>query len=695
MLNVVDKLNLKDILNGDVYNIPMYQRNYAWGYDEILQLLQDIADFASEDNLHKENEHTKDEKSYYVGTLVVSQYDKNKYEVIDGQQRLTTITLIMLALLQKKESIKGDLSWYKTVNLNFEARENSNYTLQKIFNYSDKSSNNSFYEENKDNEAIWQGFFKCIKNNLENLLKEHGISIDQYTSCFLNKIKIIRIKVPYDTDLNHYFEIMNSRGQQLEQHEIVKAKLMAFLPNDTACRTFNKIWEACSSMHKYVQFNFAKEQSKKLFTDDGLGILRAKLSFDDLVDIINCNIGSCDIAGNESEKSFVDLFIEDNLKNKYSKPADNSSDEENETYRSIINFPNFLLQVLKVFIQSDHDLQQDNKYIVTLDDKTLLQTFQYVLELHQHKELFVKNFILNLLKIKTLFDLYIIKRHDERWSLNKPVRYNSKKNSNNDEIRYISSFTSNNEIAIIMAQSMFHVSSTSQIYKNWLFASLLYLSSLSAENCNIDASLYLKFFNDLAKAYMLDHYLAKEDKSLSFDKIIIAKGSKPTNSIDDIEWQNINIDIIDYKEDDVIPGEMIDNFVFNYYDYILWLDGAKVRSNFTFGYRNSVEHFYPQHPLEGNNELKANILQSFGNLCLVSSSINSKFSNNMPEAKLGNFGTDPEALKTYSLKLRNMFDLVKANIVKDNIPWSEETILKQEQEAKIKISESLKTKSEK
>ena len=64
---------------------------------------------------------------------------------------------------------------------------------------------------------------------------------------FLNKVHIIHYRVPKDVDLNHYFEVMNSRGEQLEKHEIVKAKLSEQLIGDEdAMEKFSRIWEACS-----------------------------------------------------------------------------------------------------------------------------------------------------------------------------------------------------------------------------------------------------------------------------------------------------------------------------------------------------------------------------------------------------------------------------------------------------------------
>lgn len=69
------------------YVIPIYQRNYAWERDEICALIKDVHDSMD-----------MGKTVYYIGTLVTYKRDENKYEVIDGQQRLTTIYIILRAL---------------------------------------------------------------------------------------------------------------------------------------------------------------------------------------------------------------------------------------------------------------------------------------------------------------------------------------------------------------------------------------------------------------------------------------------------------------------------------------------------------------------------------------------------------------------------------------------------------------------
>ena len=86
----IDELTVRELLSGKTtYLVPMYQRNYAWGEGQIKQLIQDVVD-----------SKLRNVKNYYIGTLVVYVRKDERLEVIDGQQRFTTLSLI-LAYLKK------------------------------------------------------------------------------------------------------------------------------------------------------------------------------------------------------------------------------------------------------------------------------------------------------------------------------------------------------------------------------------------------------------------------------------------------------------------------------------------------------------------------------------------------------------------------------------------------------------------
>ena len=127
--NKIKSFKIKELFNSnDEYLIPIYQRNYAWQEAQVVQLVEDIADYAE----MNKNNHVK--KTYYIGTLVVYERIKNGkivYETIDGQQRLTTLS-ILLSVLNNIFKMQIEFN----ALLRFESRETSTKTLEAI--YSDK-----------------------------------------------------------------------------------------------------------------------------------------------------------------------------------------------------------------------------------------------------------------------------------------------------------------------------------------------------------------------------------------------------------------------------------------------------------------------------------------------------------------------------------------------------------------------------
>ena len=223
--------NIKPLKIGDIFNrrekefyrIPIYQRNYAWKETEIRQLIQDIYDYAKQD----------EKQYYYIGTLVVLPNKDNTFEVIDGQQRLTTLSMLV-AYLKNEE--KEENNYYKNLEntITFQCRKVSTDALNKIWESSDV----------KDvADSISNAYHQILRKSFEDIVKEK----EKFKKYLLENVIIYRISVPEDTDLNHYFEIMNTRGEQLEKHEILKAKLLSvFKDNTGTIQFYSRIWDACS-----------------------------------------------------------------------------------------------------------------------------------------------------------------------------------------------------------------------------------------------------------------------------------------------------------------------------------------------------------------------------------------------------------------------------------------------------------------
>lgn len=173
------------------YIIPIYQRNYAWGAPEIEQLIRDIADAS---------EHRTGQK-YFLGSLVVFVRDnvnsahpgKVIYETIDGQQRHTTLSILLAYLTNVAHCGEQELSQLH-LNLGFDSRPKSTRTLQNLFKP----------EEHSDPE---EPSIKAAYTIIERYFETQSIDIPEFSQYLLKHVTILRVAVPKDTDLNHYFEM--------------------------------------------------------------------------------------------------------------------------------------------------------------------------------------------------------------------------------------------------------------------------------------------------------------------------------------------------------------------------------------------------------------------------------------------------------------------------------------------------------
>lgn len=185
-------ISIREVLNKDSYIIPIYQRNYEWDKPQIARLIEDI-------NSIRENEQ------YYLGTLVTFKRNDGYYELVDGQQRHTTLNLI--------KAVLGENEYF---NLNFQARSECQLFFKEL------SKNIENISTNEKTQNLERGL-SIIKDVFYEMFGEDEHKRSIFKNNFLDKTFIFRTELPKDTELNHYFEIMNNRGEQLEKHEILKA----------------------------------------------------------------------------------------------------------------------------------------------------------------------------------------------------------------------------------------------------------------------------------------------------------------------------------------------------------------------------------------------------------------------------------------------------------------------------------------
>lgn len=604
------------------YVIPLYQRAFAWEEKQLEQLVEDINDI-------------RDNSNYYIGSLVVSRFE-NKFEVVDGQQRLTSLYLLLSCLGKKLKA-----------TLTFACRDKSNYTLRRVHELLDEKR--SDYDDERIENGIQQGI-RILKEKIGKLNKESLLEK-------LRRVVIYRIEVPKNTDLNRYFEIMNTRGEQLEQHDILKAYLMGFLDKDSDKAVFVKIWEACSDMTGYVQMHLDKSSRECIFGGDWgrlpSGNWKAYKEISKNTSEEENGSLICDITQKDFKVSYDDIVDDDNNRIRF---------------ESVIEFPYFLLHVLRVFVAINAIKDNDNKEILNnlLDDKKLLSNFKDVVEkgiyrgvpISKETEVFSKKFIMCLLRSRYLFDKYVLKREfandnsDGEWSLKElhvsGQQSNKKPYYKNTSFKQGSERKTTNDKRTktnIMLQSALRVSYTSPKVMHWITDLLIWLSE---SNCkNTEEELIVNY--------------GQEIESIA------------QNAVNELFFKKC-------QDNNYAMGVDTPHIVFNYLDYLLWDANKDKYDDFVFEFRNSVEHWYPQHPSEGTFESWNDGVDQFGNLCIIQRNVNSKFSNMSPEAKKSTF---EKMIQKGSIKLRIMSELTKKISNKDKTAsacWKDEVCKQHENE---------------
>ena len=585
-------LSVNRLLNEDSYAIPLYQRNFAWTYDEIEQLLNDVADAFQE---KREN--------YYIGTLVVNE-ENGIFKIIDGQQRTTALNLIALAL--KHEFGFNRLN---AVNLTFPARKKSNENIQKLFTKQKIS-------ENDENE-LTRGY-RHAYDALKKVLEERQFESQSFFNYLFDKVIIFRSLLPNDLDLNLYFERFNSRGEQLEAHEILKAQMMdKFGEDQEMAQKFARIWDACAEFDKPVlkafqirsRPNNPDEEGEKIF-----GREYANFKLQEVFDKIGVD--------KVETKSLLEAISED--KSERGRAVSKESDISN--YTTVIDFPTFLLQVFFIMEGSNE---------TTFDDKKLLKIF----EIERRDREWVQQFGQLLLTMKHIFDTLIVKNaqleNETEWQI-KCGQYETYQRNENGGWKYVrinfqkNTFDNLNK-NIILLQSMFAVTFTANRDSRWLYEILQFLFN------------HIEELNDQEFGAQFKDFLEKMAVRYAEERLFAEDGS--------------------IKKYGDIPV-----YAFNFVDYVLWKNRAELEKeykdikfdNFKFAYRRSIEHWFPQNPNghDGESQLPAEFLHSFGNLCIITDSQNSKFGNSYPEAKLKQWEKEGIFYRQ-SLKLQMMAEITK------------------------------------
>ncbi|KAI3608370.1 hypothetical protein D8I24_1208 [Cupriavidus necator H850] len=249
--------SVRELLSDTKYGIDYYQREYKWQTKQIVELVSDLTTaFQEEYQPQHERKDVASYGHYFLGSIVISQPDEKK-QIVDGQQRLTSLTLLLIYL----HNIQKDRSDTVTIEKMIFSEE-----------YGEKSFNLDIPERNECMNALFDGTpYDAVDQveSIQNLIGRYNdiveafpaeIANDKALPYFVdwlrNKTQLVEITAYADADAYTIFETMNDRGLSLSNTDMLKGYLLASI-TDTAKRA-----EANKEI-KHWLLTFAKRDSER------------------------------------------------------------------------------------------------------------------------------------------------------------------------------------------------------------------------------------------------------------------------------------------------------------------------------------------------------------------------------------------------------------------------------------------------
>lgn len=630
------------------FNVPLYQRLYVWGKDQVGTLLADLVGACR-----------RDEPLFFLGgVLLVDQTvdaataTSRTFDLIDGQQRMTTLWLLSFAWGGALRPFLTAPPDNASPRLQFAIRDEANAYLLSLTENGPRVQQRAPEGLAGMQDALAQMVAVLETHDKgEDCASGAKLTMEQLAQYVFHRVRFVVTVVPRETDLNKLFEVINNRGVQLQHHEILKARMLEALEEQDR-REFAVLWDACADMNSYVERSFSgitgvpAHEVHPLWSHGQLadpqavrGLLRTH---------------------RPQGETHHALALEEILASEASSgtPAAAARDEDTHTarVRSIISFPLLLQHVLRIWLH-----QRGSADLPRVLDRDLLGLFEDHFPgpgpTHpddDRRAADVRSFLGLLWQVRVLFDEHVIKWVDQGTREVHVIGNVSESTSKGRSYISRSRETDSHRGLALLQSMLYHSQEITTQY--WLTPFLLHLVRNEMQTAQAHYA-YLQH---------LDNHLLTGDVDGSLVERTASFMREP--------WR---ITVPRHRESlQAKSGTGFSHYWFYKLEFVLWSLDSDVDprwKNFRFTAKNSVEHVGPQTRSEHDAVWVEDMLDHFGNLALVSRSINSEFSNNPFKVKQAQFQT----------RNKDVVDSLKLDLIyKTEDGWND-TLAKAHQDAMI------------
>jgi len=614
--------------------IPCYQRPYVWPSDDVEALLEQII-LASE----RDADDQPAQAHYFFGTVLTSEVVPGStsdaaivYELIDGQQRMTTLMVLALALcsLMPSSPLRSLVVLGNAPRLTFNIREE---VQSRLSAWADLTAETEPDEKEAANPYLihLSAARKVACDRFKRLQAEGGEqALERVGDYLFNRVTWVNNVMPAGMDLNKLFATLNTSGLQLEQTDILKARLMKCIKQNRA--TYEGIWQACEDMGNYFEKNL-----RDVFAGTHWGTLRFNDLADHSIDHFSLERPADGYPKGRTISEILSMKVQE-------EAVEVQREKDEARYQSVVSFGLLLMHAYRIYRHSQNRPDIGSR----LNDSNLNECFSGFVETATAAQ--AKAFIECLWNVRFQFDRWVVKwvrlgEEDERTLRLSSINNRSK--GNDPDWRTVTQDTSD----LSQLQSMRYLTGERSA-QYWLTP---FLGRL------VDSP-------DM-KEHQVLAWLEQIDNQLSVTEMTQKEASYRLLSSDTAEPVSIATTVAYLKE---ANGTSFEHYWFQKLEYILWRERSAFKwldleklYQYRITSKNSVEHVHPQNE-EFRRTLSDELLHGFGNLVLLSPGENSSYSNLAVLKKQAAFRAKP---KYDSLKLAHMFHVLGKG---DN--WGQEQI---------------------
>ena len=232
-----------DLLHRAKYAIDFYQREYAWKERQVRELIDDLTGKFLDSYEPGHSRHEGERYGhYFLGSIVIS-HKRGQRFVVDGQQRLTTLTLLLIHLHRLQEGRDKTVEVQHLVYSDYRGRKSFNLDVPDRAEVMEKLMAGKPPEVNGESESV-RNIVARYGNIADHLPEEvTGSALPSFVDWLLYNVHLVEIEAFSDEDAYTIFETMNDRGLSLSLPEMLKGYVLANIRQEDDQKAVNQTWK--------------------------------------------------------------------------------------------------------------------------------------------------------------------------------------------------------------------------------------------------------------------------------------------------------------------------------------------------------------------------------------------------------------------------------------------------------------------